>query len=231
MLHAMLHYVPPLRHWAPAALAALALLASGTARAEVILSVQDVTAEAGTTGNALEVLLTNTDDADLADVAAFSFRISVATTDVIFTAADITAATYLFDGISGFGPDIRLPGQGEGQVLDASDADDTLAGVSVGAGQTFSLGRVLYRVAAGSNPRVVSVALAAFPASSLSAPDFSEIPITSFVNGSITITTGQAVIPEPSTLILSGTAGVLALGLLRLRSRPEPRRSTAVDRR
>ena len=167
-----------LRPWSPLAPALLALLLAVPARGEVVLTVQDVTAESGTSGNALEVLLTNTGPSAI-DVAAFSFGISVATADVVFTAADTAtaSATYLFDGISAFGPDIRLPGQGEGQVLDASDADDTLSGVSVGAGGTFSLGRVLFRVAAGAESRDVAVALAAFPATSLSDPDLSDIPI------------------------------------------------------
>ncbi len=93
--------------------------APAPAHAGLIVSVQSVSANAGTSGNALEVDILNTGAA--VDIASFSFEIAVSpTSGVTFTAADIntTLFTYIFAGNSVQGPVINTS---TGAVLDASD--------------------------------------------------------------------------------------------------------------
>ncbi len=71
------------------AVAGLLLVIGLPARADIILSVQDVSAVVGSTGNTLEVDLENTGGSAV-DIASFSFEISVAGgSGVTLTGADI----------------------------------------------------------------------------------------------------------------------------------------------
>ena len=77
--------------------ALLALLFSPAVRADLVLSMQPVISAApGSTGNAFDVLLTNT-GASSVDLGAFAYEITTADTDISFTDADTstTAPTSL----------------------------------------------------------------------------------------------------------------------------------------
>jgi hypothetical protein len=188
----------------PVAVVGLVLGTSLSARAGMIVSVQDVSASAGTSGNTLEVFLQNTGAA--VDIAAFSFEISVSTgSGVSFTGADINTVlnTYIFAGNSAQGPMIATA---TGTTLDASD-NAASGSTTLGTGSTLALGRVFFDVAVSAPTGPVTVSFTGFPATSLTAPDLSNIPIDTFNSGTITVTSG-VVVPEPSALVST------ALGLL-----------------
>ncbi len=222
----------PLAHrsWRPilsVAVAALLLDIAVPAHAGLIVSVQDVSATAGTTGNTLEVDLTNTGGAAV-DIGSFSFEISVAgSSGVTFTSADIdtTVNTYIFAGNSLFGPTISTM---TGTTLDASDI--AISGsTSLAGGETLGLGLVSFDVAGSAPNGPVTVTLTGFPATSLTAPDLSNIPIDTLNNGTITIS--PSAVPEPSSLV-SSTLGLLGAAWLirRVRATVGPRGSCRTDR-
>jgi len=187
-----------------AALVGLLLVAALPARAGMIVFVQDVTANAGTSGNTLEVDLQNTGSAAV-DIASFSFELTVnPSSGVSFTGADIntTLYPYIFAGTSIFGPTI---GVSTGATLDAGDIGVPPA--SIGAGSILGLGRVSFDVAGSAQPGPVTVTVTPYPITSLTAPDSSNIPIDTYNNGTITITS-PGVVPEPSALV-SATLGFL----------------------
>jgi hypothetical protein len=203
----------PLRLAALVATAALLpALAPATGRASIIISVQSVSAAAGSTGNALEVTLQNTGPSDVT-VGGFSFEIMAATADINFTSATTgtTTATYIFDGNSSFGPNIETS---TGQTLDASDSFATIGmGATIGAGDTVGLGHVLFDVAGTAAPGPITVTLSGPPATSLATPaPSSDIPIDDLIGGTITVTGSVAAVPEPSTLAGAATGVILALG-------------------
>jgi hypothetical protein len=169
------------------------------ARAGIVVSVESVSAHAGTTGNTLEVDVSNTSSSAV-NIAAFSFEVSVSSSSgVTFTGADYnTTQTYIFAGNSLFGPDISTS---TGTTLDASDI--AVSGyTALGAGSTLGLGRVFFEVAGSAAAGPVTVSLTPYPSTSLAAPDGSNIPIDTLTNGTITIS--GAVVPEPSALFSAG---------------------------
>jgi hypothetical protein len=186
------------------------------ARAGMIVSVQSVSANAGTSGNTLEVDLQNTGAP--VDIAAFAFEISVTSSSgVTFTGADIntTLNTYIFNGDSAQGPNIGLPSAGP--VLDASD-NATSGGTTLMTGSTLALGRVFFDVASSAQTGPVIVTLAPFPSTSLTDPNLNPVPIDTLNSGTITILASSTV-PEPSGLI-SLTLGLLSSAwLIRARRR------------
>jgi PEP-CTERM motif len=170
------------------------------ARGGIVVSLQSVSASAGTSGNTLEVDVSNTGAP--VDIASFSFEISVApSSGVTFTGADIsTATTYIFAGNSAFGPNIDTL---TGTTLDASDLAVSGA-TTLGTNETLALGRVLFNVASSAPLGAAAVTFTGFPATSLTAMDLSNIPIDTLSNnGTITIT---AAVPEPSTLVTATLA-------------------------
>jgi len=179
------------------------LLASGPARGgNLIVSVESVTANAGSTGDALDITLTNTGTSAVT-VGGFSFEVSVATTNVTFTEANIstTVAPYIFQGSSLFGPVISTS---TGQSLMASDLFVTIgSGASLGAGTEVGLGHLLFNVSAIAHSGPVMVSLVA-PTTTLSDPSGGNIVIDNLNNGTITVE--SSVIPEPSTLVSAITA-------------------------
>jgi hypothetical protein len=204
----------------PSLLAAvLAMLVPRPAAASIIITVQSVTASAGSTGNALDVTLTNTGPGAMT-VGAFTFGISTATPNINFTAATTatTLAPYIFDGLSLLGPTISTS---TGQSLAASDVFAVLnSGTTLGAGVTVGLGHVLFNVSSAAAVGPITVSLAPFPSTSLANATGGNIPINSLVNGTITVGSTTAV-PEPATLASAITA--LAFGawpLWRSRRRP-----------
>lgn len=199
----------------PALVAAALILSTALpAGAGIIVSVESVSANQGTTGNALEVDVQNTGPAAV-DIASFSFEISVAAgSGVSFTGADISTVVnpYIFAVNSLFGPIIATA---TGTTLDASDG--AIAGsTTLGANSTLALGRVLFDVAPSAPVGPVTVSLTPFPSTSLTDPNVITIPIDTLNSGTITIS-GTSV-PEPSALVSAAT-GLLASAWLVLRKR------------
>ena len=199
----------------------LALLSSIPARADLILSVDSVAAAQGSTGNGLNVTLTNTGPLAIT-IGGFNFTISTADTDITFISTDIfTTPVYVLAGDSLFGPVINL--LSPGQTMDGSDVSSSGLGDAVAAGATVGLGRVLFDVSPTAVPGGFAVLLATDIAST-SVTDALGSPITidQFNNGDIRIT-GSVAVPEPGTVLLLGV-GVAAV----LIKRKEIRRRTAV---
>ncbi len=190
----------------PALVAAALILSTALpARAGIIVSVESVSANQGTTGNALEVDVQNTGAP--VDIASFSFEISVAAgSGITFTGADINTSvnTYIFAGNSAQGPNIDTL---TGTILDASD-NAASGSTTLGTNSTLALGRVLFDVAALAPVGPVTVSLTPFPSTSLTDPNLNDIPIDTLNSGTITIS-GTSVVPEPTALV-SATMGLLA---------------------
>lgn len=187
-----------------------ALLIAASAEASLIVSVGNVFADSPSSGNTLEVNLTNTGPVSIS-LAGFSFEIEVTDPHITFTSATIgTGAAYVFAGNSLLGPTIStsLPGQ----ILDALDLWAGGGGATIAAGATVGLGHVFFDVSAGDSQGLVTVMLSPFPATSLSDPNGSNISIDTLTNGSITIATSS--VPEPSALALA-LLGLAALASIR----------------
>jgi hypothetical protein len=184
----------------------------------MVVSVQSVIVAAGSSGNGIDVDLTNTGPSSLT-VAGFSFGISIANTDISFTDANTaTAAPYIFAGNSLFGPD--LTGPTSGQTLSTSDIFSIPGGsVTLNAGTTVGLGHVLFDVSAGAAGGSFPVDFQLFPTTSLSDQSGANIPITTLSSGSITIP--AAAVPEPSAMLplVFGVAGLLSAAGWRRRAR------------
>jgi hypothetical protein len=192
---------------------ALSLIAcaAAPARADLIVQVGSVVAAAGSTGNGLEVTLTNTGP-DAVSIDGFSFGLSVDPAVDLTGATTATASPYIFAGHSAFGPDVATS---VGSSLQASDAYDPAGSAAVlASGATVGLGRVLFDVSALASG-VYTVTLEGFPATSLSL-GLDDVPITTLVDGSITV---EAAVPEPSSAILA-IVGVAALAARTARRRP-----------
>jgi hypothetical protein len=169
------------------------------AHASILFGLQSVGASSPSTGNSLEVDLTNT-GADVT-IDSFSFGLMVGTTDITFTSATIatTVNPYIFAGNSLFGPVISTTSPG--QTVIASDlwggAGD---GFTVGTGVTVGLGEVFFDVGAGATPGPDTVSFVSAD-DSLSDIDGNPIPIDAEIPGTITIAGGSST-PEPSTMLL-----------------------------
>jgi hypothetical protein len=198
----------PLRSWLIAG-SAFFLLGSTTARADLILFGQSVIATPGSSGDSLDIDLTNSGPSAIM-IAGFSFGISTANPDISFTDANIsTTDSYIFVGNSLFGPD--LTGPTSGQSLVTSDTFSIpFSGITLNAGTTVGLGHIIFDVAGTATGGVFPVTFAPFPSSSLSGPDGNNIPIDTLSNGQITIT--AAAVPEPSSLRLLVAGIVLVMG-------------------
>jgi hypothetical protein len=187
------------------------LLSPTTARADVIVSVQSVTAAAGSSANGIDVLLSNLGPSAVT-IGGFSFGISIANLDISFTGANTStaAAAYIFGTDSLFGPD--LTGPTSGQSLSTSDLFSIpFAGVTLAAGTIVGLGHVLFDVSPNAASGSFPVDLALFPTTSLSNESGNNVPIDTLSSGRITIT--PETVPEPSSLsmLLSGVAFVAVM--------------------
>lgn len=112
-----------------------------------------VSAQPGDVGDSFDVIFTNNGPGDLS-VAAFAFEVTVADPDITLTGADFStnAGPYIFAGdsfdeinsetLSYVTTVGRLP-----QTVDGSDVTNDATGVTVGAGESADLGRVLFDVA------------------------------------------------------------------------------------
>lgn len=189
----------PFRFLIPAALA-VALLCPALAEASIIISIQNVNANSPSSGNAFDVLLTNTGAGSVA-LGAFSFELTTADADITFFSATTatTLAPYVFGSNSLFGPIIST--SAPGQTMDASDIFSTPnSGTTLSAGASVGLGHVFFDVAAGGAAGAKAVNITAFPFTSLSDPSGANIPVDTASAGTITIL--SAATPEPSTLAL-----------------------------
>ena len=191
---------------------ALSLFGSAPAHADMIVTVQSVSAAANTPNNFFDVTLTNTGTIAVS-VDSFTFGISTSDSAISFTDANTSTSLspYIFGSDTLFGPD--LTGPTSGQSLVASDID-SIGAVSVGAGTTVGLGHVSFGVAPGAATGPFAVTLGDSPAlTSLSDAGGHNIVIQSLVNGQITITSAA---PEPLLFLPVGLA-LLAAGTIRRR--------------
>lgn len=214
-----------IRRWlVPLCAATVALGLTRSVRADLIVIGQNVTANAGSIGNTLEVDLENTGSSPVT-IGTFAFSISTITSNIDFTSATSnTSAPYLFAGDSG---DFLLLGlttinSTSGQSLLASDFSFSGLGDAVDAGATVGLGEVFFDVAAGTAAGPYTVTFDSI-ATSLSDPAGNNIPISALDNGTITVTPSGSAVPEPSTLLLFST------GLTLLAARTMGRRRWQFD--
>lgn len=192
-----------------------ALLSARSVQADLVISAQSVTANAGSNGNTLEIDLTNTGPNTVTGIAGFSWSISTGTSNIIFTGAttadspQTTTYPYIFSGNSFadtfLGSDITsgIPGQS----LSASDGTNSgTVSLGVGALATVSLGEAFFNVAPGTpgGPIQVTFDTSVTTLSGPAAPpNFipPSIPINTFNDGTITV--NASAVPEPSTLVLA----------------------------
>jgi len=171
------------------------------ARAALIFSLQpSITANAGSTDNQFDVLLTNTGSSAVT-VAAFSFGIVTSDASITFTGASIsTVSPYIFAGDSFDGANsfpLNTVPPPPGQTLEASDLSNSGLGDSVGPGDTVGVGRIMFNVANGAASATAPVTFESFPTTSLSDADLNNLAFSSD-NGSIT-TNAMSGVPEPGT--------------------------------
>jgi hypothetical protein len=206
--------------------AGLTLLFAPAAQAGLILSLNDVTAAAGSTGNrSLEVSLTNSGAVATPEIAAFQFQLTVSgASGVTFTDADIMTANnpYIFGSNTGAPPLSFDPFPNT--AFTASDIYTIPnSGVALGAGQTVGLGRVTFDVALSAGG-IVPVTIVPNFTDSVLDPNGDPINLPyEFVNGSIDVT--ATAVPEPPSLVLA-LFGIMAACLgrfcrARARVRPE----------
>ena len=195
--------------------AGLALLCAPAAHADLVFSVNDVTAVAGSTGNTtLEVSLTNDGSVDSPLIAAFQFQLTVSgASGVTFTDADISTANnpYIF-GADTSAPPLSFDSFPNTQFT-ASDVFSVMnSGVAIEAGDTVGLGRVTFDVAPTASG-VVPVTIVPDLVDSVLDIDGNPIPLPyQFVNGSVQVSG----VPEPSSLVLA-LLGITAVCLGRSR--------------
>jgi hypothetical protein len=194
----------------------LCVMAALPARGGMIVSVQSVTAGAGTNNDSLDVSLTNTGPSAVS-VGSFTFNVSTADTSIVFT--DVTTATviapYIFSS-SLFGPD--LTGANSGQTFAIAPSDFSSVGdVSIGAGATVALGHVLFDVASGATTGSFAVTLGPTPAvTSLATSAGGSVAVDTLTDGTITIPS----VPEPATVLSVALAFLMAVAArIRLRTR------------
>jgi len=192
-------------------LALVALFAVSRAQAGLLLGIQSVSASAGTSGNQFEVALTNTGPAPVS-VAGFSFEISTANPDILFTLATTgTTDPYVFGGESLFGPDIT---QSTGQSLRASDFFAIPGGgATLGPLVTVGLGEISFDVAGGTRSGIYTVSFSAFPLTSVSDANAAELQLGTS-RGTISVL-GVSSVPEPSGVFLLLAGFLMLYGLNR----------------
>lgn len=201
----------------------LAAVLAPAASASVVFSVAPISTQVhpGDIGDAFQVLLMNNSGADIS-VTAFSFGVTVNSTDITLQSADTsTVDQYIFTGdsfdiINAFPLSLSTPGQ----YLVGNDTTNDSAALTVGNGQTVGLGRVLFDVSATAALAPFTINFSTNPGdNSLSGSGSSAIAF-SFSSGGQTVTITPST-PEPATLLLA-PAGLLLL-LLRRSSLKAPR--------
>ncbi len=183
------------------------ILAAPLCHASLIIAVQSVTGAAGTTGDKLQVTLSNTGASQI--IGGFSFGLSVGTTNLTFTAVDdSTTDAYIFGTDSLFGPDISVqPPNLPGQTLEAEDIDSA-GSVTVAAGATVGLGDVIFSLSSLAPPGPIAVSQI-LALDSLSDQNGDSLAFTTS-NGTVTIP--GTVVPEPAPGPLMGIALLALVG-------------------
>lgn len=175
----------------------MCLAAVNSAKGSILFLVQSTVAAPGSMNNAVDVLITD-QGPNAVDIGGFSWEITVSGAHVTLNSATTaTVLPYIFAGNSAFGPVIST--SSPGQTMDASDFVAVVnSSTTIGAGQTFGLGRLFFDVSPSAMNNEV-LTLAFNPAnSSLSDANGSPVTINTFQSGTITITSVTSV-PEPGT--------------------------------
>ena len=208
------------RLWLPVAIA-IGLLGAAPAPAGTIdFGIQNVSVAAPSSGDSLEVFLTN-NTAGTVVIDAFTFGLTEATNTINFTSATVATVlhTYIFAGV-GNSFDVSFNG---GVVSDTAGAGFLTGGdlwfgagngFSVGTGVTVGLGEVFFNVPSGAAGLYTVSFLSDVADTSLS--DINGAAIAIGKENSGTITTPASSVPEPSTLTLFG----LAIALLAWARKP-----------
>lgn len=189
-------------------------LVSGSAHAQLVITVDSVAVSAGSTDNTLNVTLENVGSSPVT-VGGFAFEIMAPTgSGLTFTGVDVnTTPAYIFAGHSRLGPDIsnqppNLPGNVLA-ALDVYDVKNTGISLGIGASSTVGLGDVHFDVA-GTASGPIAITLMSFPTTNISdasGNDITESLGTTFAGGTVTVGASTSV-PEPSSLAM-GAVGLL----------------------
>lgn len=182
------------------------IFGSSLAYGDLILSVESVNASPGSSGDTLDVLLTDSGSPGVS-VAGFNFTIQASNPAITFTGVFTSTATapYIFAGNSLIGPEI------DGQLTPTVIAFDVAASGSttLNSGDVVGLGQVFFDVSSTAIPGPFTVSFVTSGGTGdndLSDPLGDDIPITSFTSGTINVT-GT---PEPSSVLMM-LAGMGAL--------------------
>jgi hypothetical protein len=206
---------------------ALLALGTSTARAGTLdIVVESTSALPGTAGQ-FDVLLVN-NSASAVTVAGFSVDVLLTdTTFVTFTAIDnLTVAPYIFSITGSF--DGGFVGQTLLEEVAGNDLAAT-AGQVVNPGETWGLAHISYMVDSSAPlGTAVSMVLEEFPQNSSLIPGGTSLTdaagaqiLFSGLGSNGTITVGVPTIPEPTSVTLLATSGVIFLagrGIARRRS-------------
>ncbi len=182
------------------------LAALGPARADLLFSMQSVTANPGDVNDMFEVDVTNTGTTAV-DLAAYSFEIDATSTDITFeqSTTGTVPHAYVFAGnsfvddfVSGV-TSISAPGES----LSANDLGEIPASfTTIAQGAEFGMSEVFFDVAPGAASEVLPVDFnISIADSSASDPNGNAIALD-FSNGQIPINA----VPEPSSAVLLSTA-------------------------
>lgn len=206
-----------------------ALLAGSATAADAALVVsirQPSGAAAGSTANTLEVDLTNNGPSAVA-IGGFAFELTANNSAVTFTGATTaTASRYIFAGNSFvemalMSSDISTGTSSNPPTIDASDNVFTpLSGTTIGSGATYGLGLVSFNVAARASSQSVTIQFTGSPSTSLSDPLGNDVVIDSLMGVTFQISAGTNAVPEPATILLTGSGLAIALAHSR-RHRPQ----------
>jgi hypothetical protein len=190
----MIHGPPELRRQGmrlltTAAFLVAAFIGAAPAPPPLVISVQNTSYTAGTNNDTVEITLTNTGSIPIS-VGGFSFGISVGTTNLSFTGANIstTTAPYIFAASGLFSPNISVsPPNLPGQALNAEDIFSVPAsGATIGAGVTVALGKVLFNIDPMTPTSMIPVSVGTTP-SSISDLNGSSVPFSA-TNGTVNVT-------------------------------------------
>ena len=164
----------------------------------------------GSAGNSFDILLTNTSGPNVF-IGAFTFEVEASSPDVTFIDATIStsAAPYIFGGNSTIGPDIL--GSTTGQDLTAFDLYSGAGNVTIASGATVSLGDVTFDVSYGAPTEMVPLTLVD-AGTSLASADGTAVPIASFSDALLDISTVCVPEPRSSGLFAIASAFLIAMG-------------------
>jgi hypothetical protein len=188
------------------------------AYADLIVSIQSVAANPGSSGNTFDVLLADNGSPGVS-VAGFNFDIQTADPDITFTGVftSTASALYIFAGNSLLGPEI------DDQLSPTlTAADFAISGsATLNSGDVVGLGQVTFAVSPTATPGPFTVSFVTSGGTadnSFSDPNGNNVPIDSFTSGTITVAPGASNgTPEPSSFLLMLTGTAALAGLLRRR--------------